>query len=387
MRRRFSVRSGRKTEGNLTSRTDQRKLPPPKSVSISITGKCNLKCNYCFYANEMEGLKDLPTATWMNFFSQLGRIGIMDTSLTGGEALLRPDIFELIDGIIANRMRYNILSNGTLIDEKLLKKFEHGKRRLRLDYIQISIDGSRAEIHNQSRPDSFDRAIRGVRLLKEAGVPIAVRTTINRTNLNDLENIAKLLLEDIGLNSFGTNEAMPIGSGCRSDAEMALTSRQKMEAMATIGRLLRRYPGRLNAQAGPQAKRKMYAEMAHARRTGEMAKTWKMGFLTACGCVFSKIDILHDGSIVPCCMLPGLVMGNITSDSLLDVWHDHPTMKAIRERRNIPMSEVPGCENCEWNQYCNGSCPGMAHQLTGDFNRANPEDCLKIFIKETGASY
>jgi SynChlorMet cassette radical SAM/SPASM protein ScmE len=371
----------------LSPSPNKKKLPPPKSVSISITGKCNLKCNYCFYANEMAGLKDLPTKVWLKFFDELGKIGIMDASLTGGEALLRPDIFELIDGVIANRMRYNILSNGTLIDEKLLKKFEAGKRRLRLDYVQVSIDGSRAEIHDKSRPGSFAKAIRGLRVLKEAGFPVAVRVTINRHNLHDLENIAGLLLEDIGLRSFGTNEAMPIGSGCRSDAEMSLTSKEKMQAMATIGRLLRKYPGRITANAGPLAKRKSYAEMVHARRTGEKSKTWAMGYLTACGCVFSKIDILHDGSVVPCCMLPGLVLGNITCESLLDIWYHHPTMIALRERRSIPMSEVPGCETCEWNQFCNGSCPGIAHQLTGDFNRANPEDCFKNFLKETGASY
>ncbi|MCX6558542.1 MAG: radical SAM protein [Candidatus Aminicenantes bacterium] len=362
-------------------------MPSPKSVSISITGKCNLKCNYCFYANEMAGLQDLPTATWLKFFAELAKIGIMDVSLTGGEALLRPDIFELIDGIIVNRMRYNLLSNGTLIDEKLLKKFEQGKRKLRLDYIQISIDGSIAAIHNQSRPSSFDKAIRGLKVLKEANFPLAVRVTINRHNLNDLENIAKLLLEDIGLNSFGNNEAMPIGSGCRSDADMSLSPKEQMAAMAMIGRLQRRYPGRLKAQAGPQAKRKMYAEMVHARRTGENPHTWSMGYLTACGCVFSKIDILHDGSVVPCCMLPGLVMGNICSDSLLDIWYNHPTLIALRERRSIPTNEVAGCETCEWNKYCNGSCPGLAQQLTGDFNRANPEDCFKNFLKETGASY
>jgi SynChlorMet cassette radical SAM/SPASM protein ScmE len=372
---------------NLSSNSQNTKLSPPKSVSISITGKCNLKCNYCFYANEMAGLQDLPTATWLKFFAELAKIGIMDVSLTGGEALLRPDIFELIDGIIANRMRYNLLSNGTLIDEKLLKKFELGKRRLRLDFIQVSIDGSRAEIHDQSRPGSFDKAIRGLRLLKEAGYPIAVRVTINRRNLNDLENIAELLLEKIGVTSFGTNEAMPIGSGCRSESMMALKAREKMQAMATIGRLQRRYPGCLKAQAGPQAKRKMYAEMVHARRTEEKPHTWTMGYLTSCGCVFSKIDILHDGSVVPCCMLPGLVMGNICSDSLLDIWHNHPTMIALRERRSIPLSEVPGCKICEWHKYCNGSCPGLAHQLTGDFNRANPEDCFKNFLKKTGASY
>jgi SynChlorMet cassette radical SAM/SPASM protein ScmE len=371
----------------LSSTSKNKKLPPPKSVSISITGKCNLKCNYCFYANEMAGLKDLPTATWLKFFKELAEIGIMDASLTGGEALLRPDIFELIDGLIANRMRYNLLSNGTLIDEKLLKKFESGKRRLRLDYIQVSIDGSTAAIHNQSRPDSFDKALRGLKLLKKTGFPLAVRTTINRHNLNDLENIAKLLLEDIGISSFGTNEAMPIGSGCRSDAGMSLSPQEKMAVMATIGRLQRRYPGRLQAQAGPQAKRKMYGEMVHARRTGEKPHTWIMGYLTSCGCVFSKIDILHDGSVVPCCMLPGLVMGNICSESILDIWYNHPTMIALRERRTIPMSEVAGCEACEWHKYCNGSCPGLAHQLTGDFNRANPEDCFRNFLKQTGARY
>jgi SynChlorMet cassette radical SAM/SPASM protein ScmE len=361
------------------------KLPPPKSVSIAITGKCNLKCRYCFYANEMAGLQDLPAATWLKFFGELARIGILDASLTGGEALLRPDIFELIDGIIANRMRYNILSNGTLINEKLLKKFGHGKRRLRLDYIQISIDGSTAAIHDRSRPHSFDQAIRGLWLLKEADFPVVARVTINRHNLADLDRIAKLLLEDIGLDSFATNEAMPIGSGCRSHAQMALSAKEKMLAMAAIGRLLKRYPGKLRSQAGPQAKRRMYAEMAHARRTGEKAKTWTMGYLSACGCVFSKIDILHDGSIVPCCMLPGVLLGNIASDPLLDVWRDHPHMIALRERGRIAMNRVPGCEHCEWNSFCNGSCPGLAHQLTGDFNRANPEDCLKTFLKETGA--
>jgi SynChlorMet cassette radical SAM/SPASM protein ScmE len=364
-----------------------KKLPPPKSISISITGKCNLKCNYCFYANEMAGLQDLPTGIWLKFFAELAKIGIMDVSLTGGEALLRPDIFELIDGVIANRMRYSLLSNGTMITEKLLENFEQGKRRLRMDYIQVSIDGATAAIHDQSRPGSFNKAIHGLKLLKKFGFPVAVRVTINKHNLNDLENIAKLLLEDIGVPSFGTNEAMPIGSGCRSDADMSLTPKEQMQAMAIIGRLQRRYPRRLSANAGPQAKRKMYAEMVHARRTGDTPHTWTMGHLTSCGCVFSKIDILHDGSIVPCCMLPGLVLGNIKSDSLLDIWYHHPTMIALRERRSIPMSEVAGCETCEWNIYCNGSCPGLAHQLTGDFNQANPEDCFKNFLKETGASY
>lgn len=362
-------------------------IPTPKSVSISITGRCNLKCKYCFYANEMTALSDLSTEHWISFFKELGRLRVMSVSLTGGEAFTRPDLFDLIDGIIANRMRYNILSNGTLIDEKMLAQFEKDKRLLRLDHIQISIDGSNEEIHNLSRPNSFKRALRGLRLLKETGFPAVVRVTINRYNLHDLENIAYLLLEEIGLKSFGTNEAMPIGSGCQNEHIVSLTHAEQLEAQEIIGRLLERYPGRITANAGPLTKRKTYAEMEHAKQTGEKATTWKMGYLSACGCVFSKIDVLHDGTIVPCCMLPDLVLGNIMTDSLGDIWYNHSIMTALRQRRRIPMHKVPGCETCEWVDYCNGSCPGLAHQLTGDFNHANPLDCYRNFLKKMGEKH
>ncbi len=330
----------------------------------------------------MEGLKDLDTNQWLSFFKQLKDLKILDVSLTGGEAFIRSDLFQLIDGIIENKMRYNILSNGTLINEKIIEEFSVGKRKKRLDYIQISIDGSTAAIHNKSRPHSFDRALKGLKLLKKHDFPLAVRVTINKHNLNDLENIAELLLEDIGLSSFATNEAMPIGSGCINDDKVSLNSPEKLKAMGIMQKLLQKYPGQLHATAGPQAKLKAYSEMEQARKGEDVAISWQMGYLSACGCIFSKIDILHDGTIVPCCMLPGLKLGNILTDSIREIWHNHHILKALRERRLIPMDQVKGCKNCEWNKWCNGSCPGMAHQLTGDFNRANPEDCLKIFLKE-----
>ncbi|MFB0535251.1 MAG: SynChlorMet cassette radical SAM/SPASM protein ScmE [Anaerolineae bacterium] len=364
-----------------------RVIPTPRSVSIAITGRCNLRCQYCFYADEMAALSDLPTERWLAFFEQLGRLGVMDVTLTGGEAFTRPDLFDLIDGVIANRMRYSILSNGTVIDEKVLAQFEIGKRRLRLDYIQISIDGSRAEIHDKSRPNSFRRAMRGLRLLEEAQFPVAVRVTINRHNLHDLENIARLLLEEIGLPSFATNEAALIGAGCQNQGQISLTSAEELEAMETLERLSERYPSRLKAQAGPQAKRKAYAQMEHARRTGEKSTSWTMGYLSACGGVFSKLDVLHDGTIVPCHILHGLALGNIATDSLGEIWRTHPTLQALRERRCIPMQQVPGCEDCEWAPHCNGGCPGVAYELTGDFNRANRQDCYRGFLTKTGRNY
>ncbi len=352
----------------------------PKDVGISITGKCNLTCKYCFYTNEMVGLQDLKTRQWLEFFPKLKDLKVMSITISGGEAFARPDLFELLDGIIANKMRYSILSNGTYINDRIIEKFSIGKRKKRLDYIQISIDGSTADIHNKSRPGSFKKAVNGLRLLKKNNFPVTARVTVNRHNLKDLENIAALLLDDIGLSSISTNDAMPIGSGCRSSEQVSLNEEQKLEALHIYKRLIDRYPLQLRADAGPQAKLKMYAEMEQARNGVTVSTSWKMGHLSSCGCTSSRLDILHDGTIVPCCLLPEIKLGNILKDSLEEIWNHHPFLTEMRNRRDIATATVQGCETCEWNTWCNGGCPAVPYSLYKDLHRTNPEDCLKKFL-------
>jgi SynChlorMet cassette radical SAM/SPASM protein ScmE len=357
----------------------------PGDFDISLTGKCNLHCDYCFYAQEMHNRSDLPGKEWFTFFDELGGLAVRSMTLSGGEVFVRSDLFELIDRLIENRMRYSILSNGTLISEKTLSLFETKKRRQRLNSIQVSIDGSCPEIHDKSRGDgSFKRAIKGLRLLKEAGFPVTSRVTVNRFNVADLENIASLLLEDVGLNGFGTNDAMPMGAGCDNQAGITLLPQQQLQAMKTLIRLEKQYNGRITATAGPLTKWKSYGEMEHAKATGEKAARWQMGFLTACGCVFNKLAVHHDGVITPCNMLAGLELGRINRDDIKTVWKTHPTLQALKDRRHIPMEKVLGCRDCEWASYCNGSCPGLAQTMTGDFNMANPHDCYKQFLATTG---
>jgi SynChlorMet cassette radical SAM/SPASM protein ScmE len=357
----------------------------PGDFDISLTGKCNLHCDYCFYANEMHGRPDLPAEEWFTFFDELGSLAVRSLTLSGGEVFVRKDLLELIDYIIEKRMRFSILSNGTLINEKTLSLFAEKKRRKRLNSIQVSIDGSCPEIHDKSRgAGSFKRALNGLRLLKEAGFPVNCRVTVNRFNVDDLDNIAKLLLDDVGLNSFGTNDAMPMGSGCTNQASITLLPQQQVQAMKTLNCLEKKYNGRINATAGPLAKWKSYGEMEQARASGEKTARWRMGYLTACGCVFNKLAVHHDGVITPCNMLAGLVLGRINRDAIKTIWKTHPTLKALKDRRSIPMEKVPGCENCAWIPYCNGSCPGLAHTMTGDFNLANPHDCYRNFLQATG---
>lgn len=356
-------------------------MPAPRSVDIAITGRCNLRCKYCFYADEMTALKDLPTERWLAFFEELGDLAIHRVTLTGGEVFTHPDLFELIDGLVANRMRYSLLSNGTLITEKVLARFEIGKRRLRLDSIQVSIDGSRADVHNLSRPGSFDRALRGLRLLVSNGFPATVRVTINRHNVDDLENIARLLLEDVGLPGFSTNEAFPMGSGKCSGESVLLTRDQRQRAMDSLLALNERYHGRISAQAGPLALARQFADIEARLARGETEMPGR-GKLASCGGVLQKLDIQHDGTIVPCHVLPTLTMGVIGEVSLQDAWLHHPAINCVRRRRDLPIRSLKTCHDCPYAGFCNGGCPGTAIIQTGELNARDPMSCYRIHIGE-----
>jgi len=352
--------------------------PAPRSVDVSLTGRCNLKCRYCFFADEMAALADLPLARWLALFEELGELGVQRLSLSGGEVFTRPDLFDLIDGIIANRMRYGILSNGTLISEKTVEAFDKGKRRLRLDSIQISIDGSCAEVHNKSRPpNSFDRALRGLRLLKENDFPVTVRVTINRHNVDDLENIARLLLEEIGLPGFSTNEADSMGTARCSGQDVVLSRDERQRTMETLVELNHRYGGRIGAQAGPLAFARMFAEIDQRLREGETGIAGR-GTLCSCGGVFSKMAILHDGTMVPCNMLPTLTMGVIGVNGVRDAWQRHPAINVVRQRRQIPVSALETCRDCAYSGFCAGGCPATVLSKTGRLNARDPLTCYRI---------
>ena len=357
-----------------------RTLRNPTRCDIAVTGKCNLSCRYCYYADKMNQLGDLALEDWIGFFDQLSSLGVMRVDLTGGEIFTRPDLFEMIDSIIQRRMRYSLCTNGTLIDESVIAKFKTGRRRQRLESIQLSVDGSTAEIHNLSRPDSFDRVIPALKLLVREGFPVTVRVTVNRHNLHDLENTAALLLDEIGLQSFTTGEAFPMGAACGNRSEVVLTPQEQFQAMKILAPLAEKYNGRIYAMAGPQAKRRMYAEMEQAMATGVKTTRWGMGYLSGCGCVSHKLDVMHNGDIVPCHLLYEHVLGNVLTDSFGDIWRNHEVVSRLRSRHEIPTSAIPGCEDCMWAPYCNASCPGVA----GNFVGASMFDCYRYFINANG---
>jgi SynChlorMet cassette radical SAM/SPASM protein ScmE len=299
----------------------------------------------------------------------------------GGEPFLRQDLPELIEGIVRNRMRFGILTNGTLVTDELAAFLASTGR---CDSIQVSIDGSRPETHDACRGEgSFYKALTGFDNLRRHGIAVAVRVTIHRHNVHDLEETARFLLEERGLPGFSTNTASYLGLCRENNDQISLSMEERTLAMETLLRLSVRYPGRITAQAGPLAEAKAWIRMEQAR-SREDPPTPGRGFLTACGGVFSKMAVLADGAIVPCGQMSHVRLGNISKDALADVWQSHPDLDRVRKRREIPLSEFAYCRGCDYMQYCTGNCPALAYTLTGRNDCPSPDACLRRFIEQGG---
>jgi SynChlorMet cassette radical SAM/SPASM protein ScmE len=354
----------------------------PKLVNISITNRCNLRCRYCYHFESAGAVGgDLPPGAWLNFFGELNRCAVTEVILAGGEPFIRADLKEIIDGIVRNRMRYAILSNGTLIDDDMAAFIVSTRR---CNYVQVSIDGSIPTSHDAMRgKGSFRKAVKGLRKLRRHGVKAAVRVTIHRQNVHDLENLAAFLLEEIGLRGFSTNSAGHLGL-CRKNTEVVqLTVEDRILAMNTLLRLTKKYPGRINAMAGPLAEARGWLEMEAARLEDKPPMSGR-GSLTGCGCYREALSVRADGVIVPCTMLSHIELGHINQDDLAELWRNHGELNVLRLRHLIPLSRFPFCEGCPYMGYCTGNCPGLSYTMAGGVNQPSPDACLRKFLAEGG---
>jgi SynChlorMet cassette radical SAM/SPASM protein ScmE len=357
-------------------------MSTPRSVDVDITNRCNLRCKYCYHFSGPGDIgDDLSGTEWLHFFQELRDCAVMNIALAGGEPFLREDLLEIVQGIAQNRMRFTILSNGTLISDNMARFLSLTGR---CDGVQISVDGSNAETHDACRgKGNFSKAMDGINCLQKHGVPVDVRVTIHRHNVRDLDGIATLLLDDVGLSGFSTNAASYMGL-CRKNMEqVGLSVEDRIVAMETLLELNNKYDNRIGAQAGPLADAAMWSEMELTRRNGK-DKVSNRGHLTGCGCARDKIAVRADGVIVPCTMLSHVELGRINKDDFKEIWQNHPEMQKLRLRHKIPLSDFAFCQGCEYVNYCTGNCPGLAFTMTGEMNHPSPDACLRLFLESGG---
>jgi SynChlorMet cassette radical SAM/SPASM protein ScmE len=357
-------------------------MKTPRSVDVEITSQCNLRCRYCyFFGNPASAYEDLPAEEWLAFIEELGNCSVMTVCLLGGEPFMRKDLPQIIEGIVKNRMRFSILTNGGLVDNDIAAFL---KKTGRCDSIQVSLDGSRPETHDSCRgKGSFEAAMRGIGFLMRHALPVTVRVTLHKNNVSDLENIARFLLDEVGLPAFSTNAAGYLGACKSSASELLLSTAERQEAMLTLKRLSEKYPGRITATAGPLADARFWLRMEEARSKSSPPFP-NGGRLTGCGCSFENIAVRSDGSYIPCNLLPHLALGRINRDPLDELWVENERLNALRDRSRISLSDCEFCSGCDYIPYCTGNCPAIAYGMTGQIDHPGPDACLRVFLADGG---
>ncbi|MBN1275326.1 radical SAM protein [Candidatus Woesearchaeota archaeon] len=197
------------------------KVYPPKYVIWDATRRCNLRCEHCGATKE-EYSEELTTEQVKDVIDQLAAIKTPFFAVTGGEPLLRGDLIGILGYAREKGIKTGIATNGYLLTEGNVRKLKEA----RVSSFQVSLDGLE-RTHNKIRgnPQSFQRAVRGIKRLQAAGFPIvSVATTVTTTNIGELDGLRQLL-RDLGVKTWRICITMPIG---RAEDNKLLLKEEKL---------------------------------------------------------------------------------------------------------------------------------------------------------------
>lgn len=204
------------------------KVYPPHYVLWDCTRRCNLNCTHCGATKERYD-KELSKDEIKEVIKQLADIKVRFFAVTGGEPLLRQDLFEILAYAVNLGIKVEIATNGFLIDENIAKMIKDTN----VASIQVSLDGVEST-HNKIRGNelSYQKAVNAIKLLREEDIPIvSVATTVTPVNINELNKL-KAQIESMQVNKWRIGVTMPIGRA--ESKELLLSSTQLRQLLEWI---------------------------------------------------------------------------------------------------------------------------------------------------------
>lgn len=317
----------------------------PLVLSYNVTRECNMKCSHCYINATDKKLKDeLTTQETKALIDQIHQVSSPLLILSGGEPLLRPDIFELIEYGSKKGLKMGLGSNGYLIDDSVAKKLKDAG----IATVSISLDSNIPAQHDEFRgvTGAWEKAVNACKVLRKNGVLVQVNTTLTHDNYNQIDDIMTLA-ESIGVENFHLFFLVPTGRGVK----LTDISPQKYEEMITKT-FAKVHKHRLNVRpsCAPQF-------MRIAQGMGVDMRQWIRGCIAG----LHYCRIYANGEVTPCPYLP-IKLGNIKEKSFKEIWTNAEIFKALRS----PDSLKGKCGVCEYKTIC-GGCRARAYGLSSDF--------------------
>ncbi len=363
------LRYGRKGSGERRGEVVPAKASERRPIVVwNITRNCNLQCVHCYNdSGPDKTCNEISTAHAKAVIDDLAAFGVPSVLFSGGEPLMRHDLFELIEYAVGKGLRAVVSTNGTLIAADQAREI----KRLGVSYVGISLDGI-GPINDKFRgvAGAFERAVRGIRNCQEAGVRIGLRLTLTRRNVQDLEGLFNFFDAE-GIERACFYHLVPSGRGA-AIANEDLTHAESRDALDRILAKTRffKQAGRKtdiltvdNHVDGVYLYLRLLAE--GSERAPEVWKllTWNGGGLYSSGVGIGCID--YNGNVHPDQFWWHYDLGSIHERPFSEIWMnpDEPLLKGLRDRR----SYVKGrCRLCRFFDACGGSLRVRADAYLGD---------------------
>jgi heme b synthase len=332
-------------------------------VAWEVTRACNLNCIHCRAASQPGADSgELDTEKCMDILDQISLVGNPIIILTGGEPLLRKDIFHLAQYGTQIGLCMVMATNGTLLTPGILENVKaSGIKRL-----SISLDGAEEDQHDKFRkmPGAFRGAMGGIRLLREAGIEFQINTTVTRHNVRHVKDILALAIR-LGAAAHHLFLLVPTGRA----KEMV---NQEIDALAYekllhwFYRMRHNVPLQLKATCAPHYYRILRQE-AHAAGARVDFESYGLDAVTR-GCLGGTAFcfISNHGIVQPCGYLD-LNCGDLKDSTFRSIWEGSEIFNQLRD-----FSAYKGkCGRCQYLRFC-GGCRARAFEATGDFLAEEP---------------
>jgi len=340
-----------------SSLSQKPQTPPLRLVFWETTAGCNLECKHC---RRLEVSHKI-------LIEQIAETGRPVLIFSGGEPLIRPDIFELADYAKQKGLLIALATNGTLIDTTMARKIAFTG----FDRVSVSLDGADAQTHDQMRglPGSFEKSIRGLKLLHAAKVPTQLNCTIARHNKNQIERMIQLGRQ-LGVTAVHYFLLVPVGCGEQIAEEQMLNAEEVEQQLERIYELEQQTDLQIKATCAPHYYR-ILRQKGKTRSSKQNADTDRHkaalhSITKGCLAGTAVCFVSHQGQVFPCGYLP-LEAGNIHHQHFGDIWKQSPVFQDLRD----PHKLMGKCGRCEFKMVC-GGCRARAFYQFGNYLAEEP---------------
>lgn len=320
-------------------------LSAPICLTWEITYACNLRCVHCLSSSGKRAPDELSTAEARSLLDEWAEMQVFYINVGGGEPLVRPDFFELMEHAIARRIGVKFSTNGTLVDRAAARWIAS------TDYldVQISIDGATAEVNDAIRgAGSFGHARRAMELLAAENFPFKVNHVVTRRSFAQLDGLYAAVTGMGG--QLRVTRLRPSGRGRAVWQALRLTQEQNRELYAW----LRAHPDVLTGDS-----------FFHLSALGA-----PLDGLNMCGAgrIVCCVDPRGDVYACPFVLASEFKAGNVRQTGFADLWRTSPLFRRLRSW------EVGGsCRSCGAFGRCHGGCMAVKHFTATPLDEPDPE--------------